>query len=67
MTTITATRQHSYNHNDRCDYCDCRPWGKWAMLPCGAGSDPAYADLPDMDWQTFITRANDYRAAKYGA
>ena len=55
---------HHFTHQDRCINCDCRPWGKWAMLPCGASSDPQYANLPDMDWDTFISRANDYRTAK---
>lgn len=30
---------HSYTDDDRCINCDCRPWGKWAKLPCGEGWD----------------------------
>jgi hypothetical protein len=21
---------------ERCSECDCRPWGRWSNLPCGA-------------------------------
>jgi hypothetical protein len=28
---------HSFDYEDRCWNCDCRPWGSWALLPCGAG------------------------------
>lgn len=23
--------------DERCCFCDCRPYGKWGHLPCGAG------------------------------
>jgi hypothetical protein len=29
---------HSFDpENDRCVYCDCRPWGVWAQYPCNDG------------------------------
>lgn len=26
---------HSFGAEDRCVWCDCRPWGVWADQPCG--------------------------------
>lgn len=46
-------RQHNYNTHyfieERCSYCDCRPYGACAEYPCGADVpmetvDPASGD-----------------------
>jgi hypothetical protein len=34
--------KHYYGSEDRCMKCDCRPWGKWAALPCGAADSAPF-------------------------
>lgn len=29
-------RTHWFGPEDRCERCDCRPWGRTAEWPCGA-------------------------------
>lgn len=38
---------HQYGNEDRCWHCDCRPWGRWAKLPCGI--DPKTVDISQGD------------------
>lgn len=38
---------HVYNQDDRCYNCDCRPWGRWAQLPCNV--DPQTIDISNGD------------------
>ena len=41
---------HYYDsETDRCIECDCRPWGRWAKLPCGI--DPKTVDISQGDVQ----------------
>ena len=28
-------RTHAFGSEDRCMFCDCRPWGRVAEWPCG--------------------------------
>ena len=41
------TMLHIYGDEDRCYNCDCRPWGRWAKLPCGI--DPKTVDISQGD------------------
>jgi hypothetical protein len=37
---------HAFDpEEDRCWYCDCRPWGVWAKYPCGDGDRIEYQRL----------------------
>lgn len=36
---------HVYGDENRCLNCDCRPWGRWAELPCGATEIPTDTEL----------------------
>lgn len=39
---------HAFGAEDRCGACDCRPWGVWAVYPCGQGDQirTSRYDLP---------------------
>lgn len=40
-----AIGTHRFDYEiSRCSFCDCRPWGSWAQLPCG--TRPGHG-LPD--------------------
>ena len=50
--------QHYYGPEDRCMNCDCRPWGKWASLPCGASLDAPFIPVNlEKEWDDFIRNA----------
>lgn len=36
---------HAYGDENRCMNCDCRPWGRWAELPCGTTEIPQGTEL----------------------
>ena len=42
----------------RCINCDCRPYGKWASLPCGTTVEPA-----DIPWDQFVALGEAHAAA----
>lgn len=54
---------HSFNEDARCLYCDCRPWGKWASLPCGAVFDPTHPMHERNDVQSFMAGYIAYTSA----
>lgn len=49
---------------DRCYNCDCRPWGKWASLPCGASFDSSHPAHAENDLAAFMAGYVAYAAAK---
>jgi hypothetical protein len=49
---------HQYGAEDRCMNCDCRPWGKWASLPCGATETAPFIPAdPEKEWQQFLSQS----------
>jgi hypothetical protein len=54
---------HDYDGNSmRCIYCDCRPWGRWASLPCGTTTRDGVPPQP-LSVREFVERAAIYQAA----
>ena len=50
---------HYFGHEDRCYGCDSRPWGIYALHPCGARVD--YIDATDDEY--LAARAETRRIA----
>lgn len=48
---------HDYDWDEmRCVRCDCRPWGRWAELPCGTNATTTSPPNP-LSVEEFTARA----------
>ena len=52
-------QSHYFGPEDRCMWCDCRPWGAWAQIPCGSDQTP-----PQMTFEQFQAGAVVWTAIK---
>ena len=53
---MSNDRQHTYNEQGRCMWCDCRAWGAWAKEPCGAtelSGPPMTAEQFTAGWRLY--------------
>ena len=54
---------HSFDpENDRCVYCDCRPWGVWAQYPCNDGDELSPSDSSTLTVVRKIASSRSSRA-----